>query len=83
MMPKRIPPSDLEVITGTQTAKKYLEMQKKAWKVLFGEILKTPHKINLLPIGPWPFLLQRAHQVRTHQLLSHRHIPASPGRRLL
>ena len=46
MMPKRIPHSDLEVITGTQTAKEYLEMQKKLGGFYLGRFLKLLTKLS-------------------------------------
>ena len=39
-MPKRIPHSDLEVITGQQTSEDYLEMQKRLGKFYLGGFLK-------------------------------------------
>ena len=46
MMPKRIPPSNLEVITGTQTAKEYLEMQKKLGRFSLRRFLKLLTKLS-------------------------------------
>ncbi len=46
MMPKRIPPNDLEVITGKQTAKEHLEMQKKLGRFYLGRFFKLLTKLT-------------------------------------
>jgi ubiquinone/menaquinone biosynthesis C-methylase UbiE len=57
-MPKRIPHSDLAVITGEKKTKNYLEMQKKMGRYYFKDFLKKFDRINrkgrFLEIGPGP-----------------------------
>jgi ubiquinone/menaquinone biosynthesis C-methylase UbiE len=57
-MPKRIPHTDLEVITGTKTTQDYLEMQKKLGKFYFKDFFAKFDQLKkvgrFLEIGPGP-----------------------------
>ena len=57
-MPKRIPHTDLEVITGSKTTQDYLKMQKKLGKFYFKDFFKRFDQIKkvgrYLEIGPGP-----------------------------
>ena len=57
-MPKRIPHSDLEVITGEKTTKDYLKMQKTMGKFYFKDFFAKFDRIKttgrFLEIGPGP-----------------------------
>lgn len=57
-MPKRIPHTDMEVITGTKTTQDYLEMQKKLGKFYFKNFFSKfdlLHKTGrFLEVGPGP-----------------------------
>jgi ubiquinone/menaquinone biosynthesis C-methylase UbiE len=57
-MLKRIPHSDLQVITGENKTKNYLEMQKKMGRFYFKDFFKKFDRINqngrFLEIGPGP-----------------------------
>ncbi|MGD9161776.1 MAG: class I SAM-dependent methyltransferase [Desulfobacteraceae bacterium] len=57
-MPKRIPHTDLEIITGEQTTQDYLKMQKKFGKFYFRDFFSRFDQIKktgrFLEIGPGP-----------------------------
>ena len=57
-MPKRIPHTDLEVITGLKTTQDYLEMQKRLGKFYLKDFFKKFDRLNkigrYLEIGPGP-----------------------------
>lgn len=57
-MPKRIPHTDSEIITGTKTSQDYLKMQKKLGRFYLKNFLKIFSQLNkkgsFLEIGPGP-----------------------------
>jgi predicted O-methyltransferase YrrM len=57
-MPKRIPPTDFEVLTGKNTAEEYLAMQKRLGKFylkgFLKELMAQNRKGKYLEIGPGP-----------------------------
>ncbi|WP_319522442.1 class I SAM-dependent methyltransferase [uncultured Desulfosarcina sp.] len=57
-MPKRIPHTDFEVITGTKTTRDYLAMQKKLGKFYFKGFFSKLDKLDkgkrFLEVGPGP-----------------------------
>ena len=57
-MPKRIPHTDMEVITGVKTTQDYLEMQKKLGRFYFKDFFSKfdllPRTGRFLEVGPGP-----------------------------
>jgi ubiquinone/menaquinone biosynthesis C-methylase UbiE len=58
LMPKRIPHTDLEVITGAKATRDYLTMQKKMGKFYFKDFFSRMDQVNkgnrFLEVGPGP-----------------------------